>query len=70
MNTLFYGYTKLLDRNDDAEKIGNVGNLDFSKMNKTDKKYRVLPTDKTLLSKQIVNSICWQFCRNLVVILL
>ena len=52
MNTLFYGYTKLLDRNDDAEKIGNVGNLDFSKMNKTDKKYRVLPTDKTLLSKQ------------------
>ena len=52
MNTLFYGYTKLLDRNDDAEKIGNVGNLDFSKMNNSDKKYRVLPTDKTLLSKQ------------------
>ena len=26
MNTLFYGYTKLLDRNDDAEKIGNEQN--------------------------------------------
>ena len=42
MNTLFYGYTKLLDRND-AEKIGNEQN---------GQKYRVLPTDKILLSKQ------------------
>ena len=28
---------KLLDRNDDAKKIGNVGNLDFSKKNNLDK---------------------------------
>ena len=28
-----------------------------------------MPTDKTLLSKQIVNSICWQSYRNLTVVI-